>query len=198
MTGVQTCALPISCTVVKEDKSMTALIKSGLVWLKPLLDLRNSLDAERNNIEIRMPTRRNGTRAVNDMGSYQPSYRAKILRQVLEAQKIVQKSKPHVELITNQELIAIQVKWSRDMFFDKKVSEIYNEVFNITIDMKDKTERQEKENDLLLDACNNDKSKFNLLQDLLQLQNSKTLMIRKRGLQADIENRLNKYILENA
>ena len=186
-----------TCTVVKVDKSMSALIKNGFDWLKPLLDLRNSLDAERNNIEIRMPTRRNGTKAINDMGSYQPFYRAIILRQVLEAQKIVQVSKPHVELITNQELIAIQVKWNRDLYFDKKVSEIYNEVYNIVLDMKDKTERQEKENNLLLDACNNNSEEFNLLQDLLQLQKSKTLMIRKRGLQADIENRLERFIRDN-
>lgn len=183
-----------TCTVVKEDKSMSALINNGFDWLKPLLDLRNSLDSERNDIEIRMPTRRDGTRAVNDMGTYQTLYRANILRRVLEAQKKIQLSKPHVELITNQELIAIQVIWNRDLFFEKKVSEIYNEVFNITLDMKGKAERQEKENKLLLEACENNEVEFNLIQDFLQLQKSKTLMIRKRGLQADIENRLERFI----
>jgi DNA sulfur modification protein DndC len=186
-----------TCTVVKEDKSMSALINNGFDWLKPLLSLRNSLDSERNDIEIRMSTRRDGTRAVNDMGTYQPIYRTSILKRVLEAQKQIQESKPHVELITNQELIAIQVIWNRDLFFDKKVSQIYNEVFNIKLDMKDKAERQEKENKLLLNACNDDENDFNLIQDLLQLQKSKTLMIRKRGLQADIENRLERFIKDN-
>lgn len=186
-----------TCTVVKEDKSMSALINNGFYWLKPLLSLRNSLDSERNDIELRMSTRRDGTRAVNDMGTYQPIYRTSILKRVLEAQKQIQESKPHVELITNQELIAIQVIWNRDLFFDKKVSQIYNEVFNIKLDMKDKAERQEKENKLLLNACNDDENDFNLIQDLLQLQKSKTLMIRKRGLQADIENRLERFIKDS-
>ncbi|MEI8047161.1 MAG: DNA phosphorothioation system sulfurtransferase DndC [Bacteroidota bacterium] len=183
-----------TCTVVKEDKSMTALIKNGFDWLQPLLSLRDSLDAERNDVEIRMPTRRDGTKAVNDMGTYQPNYRSSILRRVLETQKQIQQTKPQVELITNQELIAIQVIWSRDLFFEKKVSQIYNEIFNIKLDMKDKAERQEKEHKLLLEACNNDEGEFNLIHDLLQLQKSKTLMIRKRGLQADIENRLERFI----
>ena len=186
-----------TCTVVKQDKSMSALINNGFEWLKPLLDLRNLLDIERNDVGIRMSTRRDGSKAVNDMGTYQPDYRASILKRVLEAQKEIQEIKPHVELITNQELIAIQVIWNRDLYFDKKVSEIYNEVLNIKLDMKDKAERQEKENKLLLDACNNDESEFNLIQDLLQLQKSKTLMIRKRGLQADIENRLERFIKDN-
>lgn len=185
-----------TCTVVKEDKSMTALINNGFEWLKPLLRLRNLLEIERNNIEIRMPTRRDGTRAINDMGTYLPSYRSHILKRVLEAQKEIQVAKPQLELITNQELIAIQVKWNRDLYFDKKVSQIYNEVFNIKIDMKDKQERQEKEQKLLLEACENNDQEYHLIQDLLQLQKSKTLMIRKRGLQADIENRLERFILD--
>lgn len=185
-----------TCTVVKEDKSMTALINNGFEWLKPLLRLRNLLEIERNNIGIRMPTRRDGTRAINDMGTYLPSYRSHILKRVLEAQKEIQEVKPHLELITNQELIAIQVKWNRDLYFDKKVSQIYNEVFNIKFDMKDKQERQEKEQKLLLEACENNNLEYNLIQDLLQLQKSKTLMIRKRGLQADIENRLERFILD--
>lgn len=185
-----------TCTVVKTDKSMSALIVNGFEWLSPLLKLRDSLDAERNDIEIRMPTRRDGTKAVNDMGTYKPYYRAKILKRVLEAQKEIQLTKPHVELISNQELIAIQVIWNRDLFFDIKVSQIFNEVFNINLDMKDKTERQEKEHKLLLEACDNDEQEFNLIQDFLQLQKSKTLMLRKRGLQSDIENRLDRFIKE--
>jgi DNA sulfur modification protein DndC len=36
------------CTVVKKDKSMTALIDNGLTWLTPLLKLRDEMVAERN------------------------------------------------------------------------------------------------------------------------------------------------------
>ena len=37
-----------TCTVVKEDKSLTAQVENGKEWLKPLLDLRRSMFEERN------------------------------------------------------------------------------------------------------------------------------------------------------
>lgn len=129
-----------TCTVVKQDKSMSALIDNGLPWLKPLLKLRNELAEERNIIENRMPQRRNGTDAVNGMGPYFPSYRASVLQRLLQAQKEVQKDKPHIELITNQELIAIQIIWYRDFVFDQKVSEIYHNVYKTDLDMKNQNE----------------------------------------------------------
>ena len=87
------------CTVVKEDKSMTALINNGLTWLSPLLKFRNELAEERNLIENRLATRRNKTEAINQMGSYTPIYRADVLRRLLETLKEVQITKPHIELI---------------------------------------------------------------------------------------------------
>lgn len=130
-----------TCTVVKQDKSMTALIENGLTWLKPLLKLRNELAEERNIIENRMPQRRNGTDAVNGMGPYLPQYRASVLNRLLKAQKEVQKEKPHVELITNQELIAIQTIWYRDFIFDQKVSYIYHNAYKTDLDMKNQSEK---------------------------------------------------------
>lgn len=52
------------CTVVKEDKSMEALIKNGVEWMKPLLDFRNRLVENRNVSQYRYPTRRNGQNVV--------------------------------------------------------------------------------------------------------------------------------------
>ncbi len=49
-----------TCTVVKEDKSMSALIKNGENWMQPLLEFRNSLEEERNISDNRLATRRNG------------------------------------------------------------------------------------------------------------------------------------------
>lgn len=66
------------CTVVKDDKSMRSLIKNGREWMRPLYDFRMELDSERNILENRMPFRRDGRRAVNDMGPYIFKYRAKI------------------------------------------------------------------------------------------------------------------------
>lgn len=183
-----------TCTVVKQDKSMSALIENGLTWLTPLLKLRNELAEERNIIENRMPQRRNGTDAVNGMGPYYPWYRASVLKRLLQAQKEVQKEKPHIELITNQELIAIQTIWYRDFVFDQKVSEIYRNAYKSDLDMKDQNEKKEKELELLKKSCEKNPQDFELIQELLTLQKNKSLLNRKRGLKEDIETRIEEYL----
>lgn len=142
-----------TCTVVKEDKSMSALITNGQTWLKPLLKLRNELANERNNIENRLPTRRNGAEAINGMGVYTPIYRASMLKRLFEVQKEIQKEKSNIELITNQELIAIQTIWYRDLIFEQKVSKIYNSVYKNNLEMDNKNQKKEKELELLKKSC---------------------------------------------
>lgn len=183
-----------TCTVVKQDKSMSALIENGLTWLQPLLKLRNELAEERNIIENRMPQRRNGTDAVNGMGPYFPWYRASVLHRLLKAQKEVQQEKPHVELITNQELIAIQTIWYRDFVFDQKVSEIYHKAYKTDLDMKDQNEKKEKELKILKKNCEETPHNFELIQELLTLLKNKSLLNRKRGLKEDIETRIEEYL----
>ena len=183
-----------TCTVVKKDKSMTALIENGLTWLTPLLNLRNQMVDERNIAKNRMPERRNGTKAVNGFGPYTPKYRASLLKRLLEAQKEVQKDKPHVELITNQELVAIQTIWYRDFIFNYKISKIYRQAYKIELDMKDHNEKHEKELELLKKSCKENPKDFDLIQELLTLQKNKSLLNKKRGLKDDIEKRIEQYI----
>jgi len=182
------------CTVVKDDKSMSGLIENGLTWLTPLLKFRNELAAERNIIEHRMPERRNGAAAVNGMGPYYPWYRAKVLERLFETQKEIQKEKPYVELITNQELVAIQTIWYRDFIFNQKVSDLYLKAYKINLDMKDENEKHEKELELLKKSCEDNPTDFDLIQELLTLQKNKSLLNRKRGLKEDIENRIEEYL----
>jgi len=187
-----------TCTVVKEDKSMTALVKKGLEWLDPLLKLRASMVDERNISKNRMSIRRNGQEAVTEdghnQGSYTEIYKAKLLKQVLKAQFEVQKFKPDLQLITNQELVAIQVIWHRELYFKYQVSDIYNKIFNQGIDMKVKDEKIQKEIDLLKNVCKDNSSDFELIQELLIMQKNKALLNRKRGLKDDMERVIEKYI----
>lgn len=182
------------CTVVKKDKSMSALIENGLIWLQPLLEFRNHLYNERNIIENRMPQRRNGTDAINGMGPYTPKYRATILGKVLSAQKEIQIDRPHVELITNQELVAIQTIWYRDLIFNHKVSNIYHTAYNTNINMEEQNKKQEKELELLKKSCEKNPEDFELIQELLMLQKNKALLNKKRGLKSDIENKIEEYL----
>ena len=184
------------CTVVKEDKSMSSLIKNGVDWMKPLLEFRNRLVENRNVSELRCDTRRNGQRAVDEtghnLGNYTMEYRIQMLRELLQRQKTVQEGHSSVSLITNQELIAIQVIWYRDGNFSTTVNDIYNEVYGYTIPNFE-IGLQER---LILEKSCTDPQHFQLIQELLALQKSKVLLMRKFGLQNDIEERLDSFIKE--
>ena len=184
------------CTVVKEDKSMSSLIKNGVDWMRPLLEFRNRLVENRNVSELRCDTRRNGQRAVDEtghnLGNYTMEYRIQMLRELLQTQKTVQEGHSSVNLITNQELIAIQVIWYRDGNFSTTVNDIYNEVYGYTIPNFE-IGLQER---LILENSCNDPQHFQLIQELLALQKSKVLLMRKFGLQNDIEERLDSFIKE--
>jgi DNA sulfur modification protein DndC len=182
-----------TCTVVNKDKSMDGLIENGEEWMQPLADIRNFLIETRDNPEkYRNKERRNGTSIENLWGPYTFETRVEILRRILDAQKSIEVTEG-LELITHQEMVLIQYYWFRDCFFKTKVSDIYNSVYKIKIDMKHKG-KLEQETELLRESCHAEPNDFEFIQDLLALQKTKTLMIRKRGLQADIEKRVEQFI----
>lgn len=185
------------CTVVKEDKSMSALIKSGVEWMKPLLEFRDRLINNRNVSELRCQTRRNGQWAVDatghNMGNYTMTYRIQLLKELLTIQKQTQSYRSSIDLITNQELIAIQVIWYRDGNFSVTVNDIYNEVYGYNIP-NNNIGLQERL--LLENACRENPDHANLIHELLALQKNKILLMRKYGLQTDLDTRLENYIKE--
>ena len=182
------------CTVVKEDKSMSSLIQNGVSWMQPLLDFRNKLVENRNVSELRCATRRNGQAAVDstghNLGNYTMEYRIKMLRDLLKVQKKVQEEHSSVRLITSQELIAIQVIWFRDGNFSTTVNDIYNETYGYSIPNLE-IGLQER---LILERSCKDPSHFQLIQELLALQKSKVLLMRKYGLQNDLDEQLDRYV----
>ena len=186
------------CTVVKEDKSMCSLIKNGVEWMKPLLEFRNRLIENRNVSELRCPTRRNGQRAVDEsghnLGNYTMEYRIQLLRELLAVQKDTQSFRSSIDLITNQELIAIQVIWYRDGNFTTTVNDIYNEVYGYNIP---NTNIGLQERLLLEKACAERPEHFQLIQELLALQKNKVLLMRKYGLATDLESRLETFVRED-
>jgi len=183
-----------TCTVVSKDKSMEGLIENGEEWMTPLMDIRNFLVVTRDNPEkYRQKERRNKTITENLWGPYTFDTRVKILTRILRAQRDIQREEG-IELITHQELVMIQYYWFRDCYFKTKVSDIYNSIYKTKIDMSKQEEKFKQESDLLKQSCKDNTNDVELIQDLLALQKTKTLMIRKRGLQADIENRLDQFI----
>ena len=78
----------------------------------------------------------------------------------------------------------------RDCFFKTRVSEVYNKIYKTKMDMSKQEEKFKQETDLLSAICNEEPGDVELIHDLLALQKTKTLMVRKRGLQADILRRI--------
>ena len=189
-----------TCTVVKSDKSMTALVDNGQNWMQPLLDFRNRLVENRNLTENRSETRRNGQEAVREDGSfngnYNAHYRYQILKDLLLVQKEVQKERPHITLINNQELIAIQVTWNRDGIFDFSVGELYKEIFNKDISTNNIKTLDDTERRILRDVCKEEPDYYHLIDNLIALQETKTLMISKYGLHNDVEKRIENFVNE--
>jgi DNA sulfur modification protein DndC len=184
------------CTVVKEDKSMFALIKNGVEWMQPLLDFRNRLVENRNISDNRSETRRNGQPAIDEtghkQGNYTMEYRIQLLRELINIQKNTQQYRSSIDLITSQELIAIQVMWYRDGNFSTTVNDIYNEVYGYDLP-NDNIGLQER---LLLEKSCNNPVHYSLIQELLALQKNKVLLMKKYGLQTDLEARLESYVKE--
>ena len=185
------------CTVVKEDKSMKALVEHGNAWMAPMLAYRDLMVEGRNVSENRYATRRNGQAAVDaeghNMGNYTFEYRKDMLKRLLILQRDLQKIKPHMELVSNQELVAIQINWFRDGFFTPKVTDIYNDVYKRTMPFEN---MQYQERLLLEQVCKDTPEDYHLINDLVSLQKSKTILMNNNGLQGDIERRLDNYINE--
>jgi DNA sulfur modification protein DndC len=185
-----------TCTVVNKDKSMEGLIENGEEWMQPLSEIRDFLVETRDNPEkYRDPRRRNGELKEGVWGPYLFETRAEILRRILKAQKNIEETEG-VELISQQELVLIQYHWFRDNFFETKVSDIYNEVYKTNIDMSKQEEKQREEEELLAKSCQDEPRDLKFIMDSLALQKTKTLMMKKRGLQADLEKRLEHHVKE--
>ena len=182
------------CTVVKDDKSMRSLINKGREWMQPLYDFRKQLDEERNIIENRIPFRRDGRRAVNDMGPYVFGYRASILKRLLQVQYELQQKDLNIKLISDQELIAIQVNWYRDFNFIYQVSDIYKSIYKDSFVMDNEKQKNKLEADLMRKVCEDNVEEGELIEQLLLLQKSKSLMQRRRGLKSEIETRLEEFV----
>ncbi len=185
------------CTVVNKDKSMEGLIENGEEWMQPLADIRNFLVETRDNPEkYRERKRRNGEIHERFWGPYTFETRVEILRRILKAQKALEATEG-VELITHQEMVLIQFHWFRDLFFKTKVSDIYNRIYKTQFDMSKQEEKQKQESDLLRKSCKQEPKDVELIHNLLALQKTKTLMMRKRGLLDDIERRIEQEICLN-
>lgn len=186
------------CTVVRSDKTMQNLIETGEDWMKPLLEFRNMLAKTINRYDpnyepqkYRMPIRRN---TQEGMGPYWPRWRKHILERLLITQRVIKGEKPDIQLITDQELVMIQVIWDRDFISEYSVADIYNKVYGSNVEFVSTPKDISTEKLLLKEACYMNNSDYELINNLLKAQKNRILLMNKRGLQKDIENILEEYL----
>lgn len=186
------------CTVVKRDRSMEALVDNGEEWMRPLITIRDflykTIDRDREDYvaeEFRMPIRRNKAEGI---GPYWPKWRFHILKMVLAAQKVASNEDENNQLISLQELAAIQVIWNRDYIYEYSVSEAYKEVYGEAVEFGQKTLDTNYEKELLKDICGSENGDIKLINRMLKAQKMKGLLVKKNGLQNDIENILQEAV----
>lgn len=137
-----------TCTVVKQDKSMEAMVESGQEWLEPLLDFRNFLADTHNPArkhELREHRRRSGRVEFwgkdGDRkliwGPYKLAFRRTILRRLLETQELVRRIGPNPgeTLISTEELHKIRQLWRfEEGDWEDSLPLIYQEVVGQCLD----------------------------------------------------------------
>ena len=117
------------CTVVKEDKSLNGFIKAGHRELIPLAEFRSWIMSIRDKDEYREKKHRDGTVYADKHGNkgYGPftwEARQLILTKLIETQRTI-----GYELITIEELRAIDEIWDRELDLSRRVLvDLYYEI----------------------------------------------------------------------
>ena len=194
------------CTVVKEDKSLNGFIDSGHDELKPLLEFRKWILENRDIPENRKMHKRNGAVVKRDgrimMGPFTFEARQMILRKLLETQLEIQKFYPELELITLDELKAINDIWDdEEDLTSTTLLKIYKEVIgkdlpwaeykkpmfdNSTLDIvKQKCNEYKVDTDLFSKLLI-DSNKFKHFSNNTKLKNSVNKTLNQQWLHQDI------------
>lgn len=182
------------CTVVDNDKSMEGLVDNGESWMYPMLEMRNWLKQIRDDATLRDTKRRNGQ---DGLGPFLLATRKAILRRLFEVQKTVQEeTNEPVQLISKEELSAIQLQWHYDGDFDSSVQRIYEDVFRKEVDLvkDDLLKRREEERRLLKEVAERHGVSLNLVEELVTIEQIKSSLIRRHNLFTEIDEKLEAFL----
>lgn len=194
------------CTVVKEDKSLNGFIESGHDELKPLLEFRKWILENRDIPENRKMHKRNGAVVKRDgrimMGPFTFEARQMILRKLLETQIEIQKFHPELELITLDELKAINDIWDdEEDLTSTTLLKIYKEIIgkdlpwaeykkpmfdSSTLDIVEQKCSEYKVDTDLFNKLLIDSNKFKHFSNNTKLKNSVNKILNQQWLHQDI------------
>jgi DNA sulfur modification protein DndC len=187
------------CTVVQQDHSMEAMVENGEEWLHPLLEFRDLLATTQDPAEkrrLREHKRRDGkVRMKKDgtpsPGPYKLSFRADLLRKLLQVQKQVRATgpDPRATLIAEAELHEIRRLWrTEEGDWEDSVPEIYREVTGEDLDWvrDDVTGFTGKDTTILRDVARRHEVPARLIAKLIDVARDKQGMARRAGIYEDI------------
>lgn len=183
------------CTLVDKDKSMAAMIQNDdeKEWMLPLLELRNELDVA-DDRHLRDFRRMNGTvQLFHDRpipGPYTQDARERWLRRLLEAQAWIRSNGPaHVrdlELVTLAELEEIRRIWVLDKHeFEDRLPVIYEEALGTVYPGAPLDEHLLLGPDIidvLKEVTGGDRLHFELVRELLDIEQRHRAQVRRAGL----------------
>lgn len=131
------------CTVVEEDKALKSLIEDGHPEYEPLLKFRNDLKSMRDDPECREKFRKNQRvdrfiaeyngpdsvikqvhRGFEVMGPFTLKVRHELLINLLSIQDQLQQTNPEIQLISPEEIKAIELLWMYDGDTIESISDI--------------------------------------------------------------------------
>jgi DNA sulfur modification protein DndC len=199
------------CTMVEQDKSMSAMIQNDdeKAWMLPLLELRNALDVA-DDRHLRDFRRMDGrVQLFHDRtipGPYTQVSREDWLRRLLEAQAHIQKTGPsdvsNIELITKDELNAIRKIWVYDKHeIEDSLPVIYESALGEKFPGGELEEQRVfgvEEVRLLKELCGDDLLHFELTRNLLDIQWSYQTMAKRRGLFDELEKAITRNFYTDA
>lgn len=192
-----------TCTLVEKDKSMSAMIQNDeeKEWMLPLLELRNALD-EPDDRHLRDFRRMNGSVQLfheqTIPGPYKQSAREDWLRRLLEAQVWIRENGPEyvgsLDLITVRELEEIRRIWVVDKHeFEDRLPRIYEEVLSEPYPGSPLDEHlplDEATIDALAAVTGGDRLHFELVRELLDVEQRYRVRVRRAGLFDSLEKAL--------
>lgn len=178
------------CTVVKRDKSMENLIDNGEDWMYPMLEFRDYLQEIRNDENMRLPE---STANPKQKGAFLFEVRAELLKRVLGIEK-----ETGLEIISKQELAAIQVQWNYHGCFDYSVSDIYlktkKQPLMITDD--DKKIKEQEEMALLKKAAEQHNVKAEHIKELIITEQENVTYLKRRNILDDFQKKIERFVKE--
>jgi DNA sulfur modification protein DndC len=202
------------CTLVEEDKSMTAMIQNDQekVWMRPMLSLRNAMDEhDHDKRDFRRMTGHvqlhyNGE--TNIPGPYTQDARNNWLRQLLEAQQTIRtdprtpENLKNIDLVQIDELHEIRRLWVTEKheiedLLPVTYEEVTGEKFPSQI-LDDSQPFGPSEMAILAKICDGDDLLYQLTRDLLEVERSYRAVNRRSNLYSAIDKVFKKNFYDDA